>query len=146
MAEAKPVQPFADRAAMPRHAMPRHAMPRGQFRDDLVQRQVALDRQPVAQPGAAARQLARGTIALRLRQEATVLALEDHHVVHKARRHPKMPRGLPVPMPLLDKRDDPTAKFHRMWPAHSDPLHLARSGSHNPRNLGILNRKGSDMF
>ena len=54
MAEAKPVQPSADRAAM--HAHPMHG---GQFGHELVQRQVALGRQPRAQPGGARGKLAR---------------------------------------------------------------------------------------
>ena len=54
MAETKPVQPFADRTAMYRHAMDR-----GHFHDDLVQCQVALDRQPRAQPGGERGKLAR---------------------------------------------------------------------------------------
>ena len=141
MAEAKPVQPFADRTAMHRHAMDR-----GHFHDDLVQRQVALDRQPVAQPGAEAGQLALGMIALCLRHEATALALQDHHVGHEARRNPKVPRGLSMAMTFLNEGDDTAAKFHRMWLAHSNPLYLAGPGNHKPLNLGILNRKGSDTL
>ena len=98
MAEAKPVQPFADRTAMHRHAMDR-----GHFHGDLVQRRVALDCQPVAQPSAEAGQLALGMIALCLRHEATALALQDHHVVHEARRNPKVPRGLSMAMTFLTK-------------------------------------------
>ena len=141
MAEAKPVQPFADRTAMYRHAMDR-----GHFHDDLVQCQVALDRQPLAQPGAEAGQLALGMIALRLRHEATALALEDHHVVHEARRNPKVPRGLSMAMTLLNEDDHPAAKFHRMCFAHSDPLHLVGEWNHKPGSLGSLNRKGSDTL
>ena len=141
MAEAKPVQPFADRAAMHRHAMHR-----GHFRDDLVQRQVALDRQPVPKPGGVGGQLALGMVALSLRQKAPALALQDYHVVHETRRHTKVPRRHSMPMPFLNKRDNPAAKFHRMCSSHSDPLHLARSANHKPLNLGILNRKKSDVL
>jgi hypothetical protein len=65
MAEAKPVQPSADRPAMHRHAMHR-----GHFRDDPVQRQIALGRQPRAQPVAVGGQLALGVVALRLGRKA----------------------------------------------------------------------------
>jgi hypothetical protein len=57
-----------------------------------------------------------------------------------------MPCGLSVPVPLLDKGDDPDAKFHRMCLAHSNPLYLARSGNHKILNLGILNQKGGDTL
>ena len=104
MAEAKPVQPSADRTAMHRHAMNR-----GQLGYDLVQRQVTLDRHPIPKPAAVGRQLALGMIALRLGEKTASLALQDHHVVHKTWRHPEVPRRLAMPVPLLDKGDHPTA-------------------------------------
>ena len=109
MAEAKPVQPFADRPAMRRHAM--HG---GQLRDNLVQRQIALLRQPVPQPSGIGGQFALGMVALRLWHQATTVALQDDHVVHETRRHAEMPRGLSVPASFLNERDDTAPKLHRM--------------------------------
>ena len=75
----------------------------GHFYDDLVQRQIAFGRHPLPQPAAIRGQLARGMIVLDLRSKTPGLALQDHHVVHKARRHQEVPRRLTMPMPLLDK-------------------------------------------
>lgn len=135
MAEAKPVQPSADRPAM--HA---HAMHGGQFGHDLVQCQIALDRQPFPQPAAIGRQFTLGMVALRLGQQAPARALEDHHVVHEPRRHPEVPRRLTMPVAFLNKSNDPTAQLDRMWLAHYDPQYLAGSGNHKPLNLEILNQ------
>ena len=104
MAEAEPVQPFADRPTMHRDAV--HCR---QFRDNLIQRQVALLRQPVPQPNSIGGQLALGMVALRLRHKPTTFAPQDHHVIHKARRNPEVPRGLSMPMPFLNESDHPTA-------------------------------------
>ena len=109
MAEAKPVQPSADRTAMHRHALNC-----GQFGHHVVQRQVTLDRQPIPQPATVRGQLACSMIALRLGHKTACLAFEDHHVIHKARRHPKVPRRLSMTMPLFNKGDDAAAKFNRM--------------------------------
>ena len=103
------MQPSADRAAMQGHAMNR-----AHFHDDLVQRQVTLDHQPLPQPVAEGRNLAHGMVALNLGRKTPALPLQDDHIVQKARRDPKVPRGFSVPMTLLDKGDDPAAKFHRM--------------------------------
>ena len=104
MAEAKPVQPPADRAAM--HAQ---AVNGGEVRDDLVQRQVAFGCDPVPQPGGTGGQPALGMIALALRCKTPTRALQDHHVVHKTRRNPKVPRGLAMPVPRFNKGDNPAA-------------------------------------
>ena len=87
MAEAEPVKPFADR-----RAMHRDAMNRSHLSDDLVQRQVTLDRQTIPQPGAEVCQLAFGVIALRLWKKTAAHASQDHHVVYKPRRNPEMAR------------------------------------------------------
>ena len=116
MAEAKPVQPFADRAAMRRKAMNRR-----EFGHDLVQRQAALDRDPLPQPCGIGGEFAWRAVALRLRRKAPLLALEDHHVVHEAWRHPEVPCCLSMPVTFLDKGDHPGPQFHRMWLAHSEP-------------------------
>ena len=98
------MQPSADRPAM--HG---HAMNCGHFRDELVQGQVSLLRQPAPQPGGIGGQLALGMVALNLRQETPAFALQDHHVVHKPRRHPKVARCLSMTMTFLNEGDDPAA-------------------------------------
>ena len=114
MAEAKPVQPSADRTTMHRYAMNR-----GHLHHDLIQRQVALDRQPRAQPVVAGRKLAHGTVALRPQRKRPGLSLQDHKIVDEFRRHKEVPPSLAVPMTRLDKGDDPTTKFNRMRFFHS---------------------------
>jgi hypothetical protein len=126
--------------------MHRHAMDSGHLGHDLVQRQVPLGRQPIPHPVRVPGQLALGMVALGFRHKATCLALQDHHVVHKAWRHTKMPRRLTMPMPLLDKGDDPAPQLDRMWLTHHEPPYLAGSGNHKPNNLGILNRMDNDML
>jgi len=141
MALAEPVQPTTDRRAM--HAQ---AMHRRHLRRDLVQRQVTPDRQPVPQPPIKRRKLARTAPAKRLRRKPTTLPLQDHHVVHKARRHPEMSRRLAVSVPLLDKRNNPAPQLDRVWPAHHDPPYLAGSVNQNVPNNGILNRQKRDLL
>jgi hypothetical protein len=124
-AKAMPVQPFADRAAMHRHAVNR-----GHFPDDPVPCQVALGSQPRVQASGERGQLALRMVPLPFWQQATAFTLQDDHVIHKARRHPKVPGGLSVPAPLLDKGDDPAAKVHRMCLAQScPPVSCTNSGS-----------------
>lgn len=123
-----------------------HAVNCGNLGDDLVQRQVALDRKPVPQPVSIGRQLALCMIALSLGQEVPTLAPEDHHVVHEAWRNPKVPCGLTVPMTFLNESDHSTTQLDRMWLAHSEPPYLAALGNHKPANLGILNRKTGDLL
>ena len=94
--------------------MHRHALDRSHFPDDLVQRQVALSRQPRAQPDAERGQLTLRMVALRFREQTTALAFQDDHVVYKTRRHQEVPCRLTVPVPLLHKRYNPAAKLHRM--------------------------------
>ena len=134
MAEAKPVQPAPDRGAMHRQAMHR-----GQFRADLVQRQIGFAGQPIPHPIGVGRQLARCRVALLLGQKAPTFAFEDHHVIHKSWRNPKMTRRLSMAISFFNKGDDPTTKLNRMWLPHLDPLHLVRIGDHSSTNLGILN-------
>ena len=84
-------------------------MHRRHLHNDLVQRQTALDDQPVPQPAVEGRQLALRMVALRQRQKPPAFALQDHHVVHKTRRYPKVPRRLTMPMTLLNESDHPAA-------------------------------------
>jgi hypothetical protein len=140
-AKAKPVQPFADRAAMHRHVVDR-----GHFPDDPVPCQVALGSQPRVQPSGERGQLALRTVPLRFWQQATAFSFQDGHVIHKARRNPKVPSGLFVPAPLLNKGDELAAKVHRMCLAQSCPLYPARTEDQRSPDLGLLNRTGCDTL
>ena len=126
--------------------MHRNAMHRSHFTDDPIQRQLALHRQPIPQPGGIGGQLALGMVALNLRQEPPAFALQDHHVIDEARRNPKVPRRLSMPMTFFNKGDHSTAYFHRMWLTHSNPQSLVRSENHKAFNLGILNRNRRDLL
>lgn len=114
------MQPSADRTAMHRQAVNTD-----QFGHDLVQGQVALGRQPLPQPNAVRGQLALGMIALQLGRKTPALAFQNDHIIHETRRHPEVPRRLPMPVPLFNECDHTTAQLDRMWLAHSDPPYLA---------------------
>ena len=113
------MQPAPDRGAMHRHAMNR-----GQFHHDLVQRQIALDRQPVAHPTIKGRELAIAAMALALRHQPAAFALQDHHVIHEFRRNPEVTRGLAMAVAFRHKRNNSAEKLHRMWFTHPIPHHL----------------------
>ena len=102
--------------------MHRHAMLRGHFHHNLVQRQIALDRQTLAQPAVIGGQFTYGVVALTSRCQRPGLSFQDHQVVHELRRHKEVSRRLTMPMPSLNKGDDPAAKLNRMRFTHSDPL------------------------
>ena len=91
-----------------------HAMKRSQFPDDLVQRQIALDRQPFAHPAIIRGELAIAAMALALRHKPAALALQNHHVVHEFRRNPEVTRGLAMAVAFRHKRNNSAAKLHRM--------------------------------
>ena len=103
-------------------------------------------RQSCAQPVGVGRKLPLGMVALRLRRQAPLSALQDHHVVHETRRDPEVSRRLPVPVTFLDEGDDPAPQLDRMWLAHADPQNLARSQNHKPPKSGILNRMNRDTL
>ncbi len=126
--------------------MHRHAVNRRQLDHDLVQRKVALLYQPRPHPIVVWGELALSSPTPRADAQAPALALQDHHVVHKARRNPEVTRSLTMAVTLFDKSNDPTADLNRMCFDHSQPLHLAGSGNHKPGNMGILNRCKRDML
>ena len=90
------------------------AMPVPQFDHELIQRQVALLRDPAFNPTRHARQLAVPTaVALGLGRKRSGHALQQHHVVHKLDRNPKLRRRSPMRMTFLIKINDALAKLHR---------------------------------
>ena len=126
--------------------MHRHAVNRRQLDHIPVQRRVTLLHQPRLHPILAWGELASASPTPRLDFQAPVLALQDHHVVHKARRNPDVTRSLPMAVTLFDNSNDTTADLNRMCFDHSQPLHLAGSGKHKPANMGILNRCERDVL
>ncbi len=141
MAETEPVQPSADRSAMHRHTMRC-----SYFSHDLVQRQVTLDSQPLAQPTVERGELALGMIALRFGQQGTARALQTDRIVHKARRHSKVPGRLTMPVPLFNARYHAASQIDRMWLTHSDPPYLPGSKNHKPLNPELLNQTNRDTL
>ena len=101
--------------------MYRHAVNRRQFDHNLVQSQVALLYQPRPHPIVIWGKLALASPTPRADVQAPALALQDHHVVHKARRNPEVTRSVTMAMTLFDKSNDPTADLNRMCFDHSQP-------------------------
>jgi hypothetical protein len=52
---------------------------------------------------------------------------KNDHIVHKARRHPKVPGRLTMTVPLFNERYHAASQLDRMWLAHSDPPYLPGS-------------------
>ncbi len=78
---------------------------RGQFRRQLVNRQIRSDRDPAMHPIFDVSQLAAPGIALRFRRKRPGLALEPHHVVDELDRNAQPPRRRGVRIALLDERN-----------------------------------------
>jgi hypothetical protein len=84
----------------------RDPMPVAQFDRQSLERQVALLVNPGPNPLAHIRQLATARIALTPRIKTASLAPKLDHIVHKARRNPKVPGRFAVPMALINKRNN----------------------------------------
>ena len=97
-----------------------HVQPvfRGQFRGQLVNRQIGLRRDPALHPAFDAGQFTAPGIALRFRRERAGLALEPHHVVDELDRHAQPPRRLGMRVALLDKPHGTFTQLNRMRFAH----------------------------
>lgn len=81
------------------------AMRLGQFRNQFIKGDLALAGNARLNPVTHARQLAvSAAVALSSRRQRSCFAPQPDQVVCKPRRHPKMPRCLPVPVPRIDKR------------------------------------------
>jgi len=120
MTEPEAVQPAADRRAV--HA---DLVVDLQLQAQLVQRQIALRRQPRAHPILEPAQLAGAAeVALSLRRQAAGRAAQLDHVVDELRRHSEATRRLAMRMALVDKGDDTLAQLNGMWLAHARPQHL----------------------
>ncbi|WP_426122728.1 transposase [Pararhizobium sp. PWRC1-1] len=108
MAQPKPMQKPSDTGAMDDDATS------AEFHAKLVQRQFAILCQPLSNPPVLCRKLAAAKVPLPAGEKRTCLALQDHQIVHKTRRHPKMPGGLPMAMAFFNKRYDTLTQRNRM--------------------------------
>src|SRR6056297_3669402 len=100
------------------------SMLRGQFRRQLVNRQIGLRRDPALHPALYASQLAAPGIALPLRRKRSALALEPHHVVDELDRNTQAPRRLSMRAALLDKPHGTITQLNRMRLPHLLPPYL----------------------
>ena len=115
MAQAKPLQQTAHRGPVHVHSAP------GQLHNQLVQGHLAVLVNPLPDPIRMTAQLAISScVTLPLGRKQTGLALQDHHVVHKPWGNSEMGRSRPSAVTLLDKCDNTSTKFNRMWLAHSN--------------------------
>ncbi len=79
----------------------------GQFRHQLVKRNLTLFSDTALDPAGHARQFAvPAAIALATRCQRPRFAAQLDQIVHKSRRNPEMPRRLTVTVPLIDERDN----------------------------------------
>src|SRR4029453_14628579 len=108
MAQPEPMKKATDIGAMHDDAAS------GEFHAQFVQRQLAIRRHSLAHPIAMPIQLAATQMTLSSRRKRTSLTLQDHQIVYETRRHPEMPRSLPMAMAFLDKRNDTTTQGDRM--------------------------------
>lgn len=102
-------------------------MDRVKLAHQRVQRKVALRRNPIPHPRCDIRQFATPRIALSLGIQTASLAPQLDHVVHKTRRNPEVTCCLSMRVALIDERDDPFPKFHRMWLTHLLPPYLPQT-------------------
>jgi hypothetical protein len=87
---------------------------RFQFDAQFVQSQFAGLGHPLPHESGMRRKFAPARrMALTARRQRTGLATKLHQLVHKTRRHTEMPRSLPVPMTLVDKRGNTLTQRHR---------------------------------
>ena len=90
----------------------------GQFRRQLVNRQIGLSRDPRTYPILDTCQLAAPRIALRLGRKRPGLALEPHHVVDELDRNAQSPSRFSVCVSLSNKRDGALSQLNRMRFTH----------------------------
>ena len=113
MTEAKPVQKAAHIRAVDGHAAP------FQFHTELVQRQFAILRQPLAnEVGMRGKLACSRPMPLPSGRERTRLGLQFHQIVHEPRRNTKMTCCLAVAVTFLNKPNNTHTQLDRMRLAH----------------------------
>lgn len=95
-----------------------HPLLCGQFRGQLVNRQIGLRRDPALHPAFYTSQFAAPAIALRFRRKRAGLAFEPHHVVDELDRNAQPPSRLGMRAALFDKPHRTITQFNRMRFAH----------------------------
>ena len=95
-----------------------HPVLRGQFRGQLVNRQIGLRRDPALDPTLYTSQFAAPGIALKFRRERAGLALEPNHVVDELDRNAQPSRRLGMRAALFDKPHGTFTQLNRMRFAH----------------------------
>ena len=96
-----------------------HPLLCGQFRGQLVNRQIGLRRDPALHPAFYIGQLAAPGIALRFRCERAGLALEPNHVVDELDRNAQPPRRIGMRNALFHKPNGTFTQLNRMWLTHN---------------------------
>jgi hypothetical protein len=139
MTEAKPVQQTADIRAVDRH--PTTFQRNAQLVEGHVAVRLNLDADEV---GMRAKLAPTHPMALRARLNRTRLGPQLHQIVHKARRHPEMPRCLTVAVAFIHKRCDAHPNIHRKWLAHRGSP--SATMNHQTDNSGIPNPFNRDTL
>src|SRR6056297_1547495 len=79
----------------------------GQVRDQFIERDLALGRDPGVDPVGQTRQLAvPAAVALPSRRQRSSFATQLDQLVHELRRHPEVPRRITVPVAFIDVCDN----------------------------------------
>lgn len=143
MCRIKPAQ-----AAPDRDAVDLDPGPLARLGHRFVKGRAALFGDPARDPAQHASQLAvSAAIALGLGFQRTRLALQDGHVVHDLDRNPEPRRCRPVRVTFLDEINDPLAKLHGKWFAHSRPPTSAMGRENRKSNFrGIPNRNDGNLL
>ena len=92
---------------------------RRQFHAQRVKRQLATLGKPFTHKAGMRPQLALAwPVTLPAWRKPTRRSAEQHQVVHKTWRHPKVPCCFPVAVAFRNKRGNPLAQFNRVWLTH----------------------------
>jgi hypothetical protein len=108
VAQAEPVQHASNAGAMHNDAA------LCKLEAQFVQRQLTPLSHTFAEPRSMVAQLAAADMTLSSRQQRARLTLQDNKVIHKPRRHTKMPRRLAMGVTFFNKRNNTGTQLDRM--------------------------------
>jgi hypothetical protein len=118
----------------------------GQFAHQFIKRQFAVLFQPLLDPALMRAKLGIcPAMALPFGRKRTGLALQDHHVIHKAHRNPEMGRCSTVRVAFFNKTYNSLTQLNWMWLAHGDPPSILKENQRTA-DLGILNQINPDLL
>jgi hypothetical protein len=118
----------------------------GQFAHQFIKRQFAVLFQPLLDPVLMRAKLGiRPAMALPFGRKRTGLALQDHHVIHKAYRNPETGCCSTVRVAFFNKPYNSLTQLNRMWLSHGDPPSMFKE-NHTTADLGILNQINPDLL